>query len=127
MKYNRSDIMRNAWNIRRESGCTMSDALKKAWAVAKKGSEMTKKDEIIEKLDKIVAIGNARGNGYHYDLIINDWAKYGKDRTYFKIIETRDHSKHHKEGNYGYFDNIENEYVPVKSLDFDFGGNYFRI
>ena len=32
--------MRNAWNIRRESGCTMSVALKKAWAVAKKGNKM---------------------------------------------------------------------------------------
>ena len=40
MKFNRSEIMRNAWNIRRESGCTMSIALKKAWAVAKKGNKM---------------------------------------------------------------------------------------
>ena len=35
MKYDRRSIMMNAWNIRRESGCTMSAALKKAWTVAK--------------------------------------------------------------------------------------------
>lgn len=122
MKYDRRAIMKKAWIIRRESGCTMSAALKKAWTVAKKGNEMTKKDEIIEKLNKIVAIGNSRDNGYHYELIIKDWANYGKDRTYFKIIETRDKSRHCKEGNYGYFDNIADEYSPVKSLDFDFGG-----
>lgn len=40
MKYDRRAIMKNAWEIRRESGCTMSAALKKAWAVAKKGNKM---------------------------------------------------------------------------------------
>ena len=123
MKFNRSEIMRNAWTIRRESGCTMSAALKKAWAVAKKGIEMSKKDQIIERLNKIVAMGNAPQNGYHYELIVSDWVKYGKNRTYFKVVETRDNSRHCKEGNYGYFDNIANEYFPVKSIDFDFGGN----
>jgi hypothetical protein len=40
MKYDRRAIMRNAWTIRHESGCTMSAALKKAWTVAKKGNDM---------------------------------------------------------------------------------------
>lgn len=125
MKFNRSEIMRNAWTIRRESGYTMSAALKKAWAVAKKGIEMSKKDGIIAKLNKIVAMGNAPQNGYHYELIASDWVKYGKNRTYFKIVETRDNSRHCiiKEGNYGYFDNIADEYFPVQSIDWDFGGN----
>ena len=35
MKYDRRAIMKNAWTIRRESGCTMAAALKKAWTVAK--------------------------------------------------------------------------------------------
>lgn len=35
MKYNKSEIMKNAWAIRRETGCTMSEAMKKAWAIAK--------------------------------------------------------------------------------------------
>lgn len=125
MKYDRRAIMKNAWIIRRESGCTMSAALKKAWTVAKEGNEMSKKDAIIEKLNKIVAIGNEPNNGYHYELIVSDWVKYGKDRTYFKIVETREKSRHYKEGNYGYFDNIADEYFPVKSLDFDFSGKRF--
>lgn len=40
MKYDRRAIMKNAWNIRRESGCTMSAALKMAWTVVKKGNTM---------------------------------------------------------------------------------------
>lgn len=35
MKYNKSEIMKNAWEIRKTSGVTMSVALKKAWNVAK--------------------------------------------------------------------------------------------
>lgn len=81
------------------------------------------KAEIIERLNKIVNIGNAPKNGYHYELIMNDWVKYGKDRTYFKIVETRDNSRHYAERDYGYFDNIADKYLPVKSLDYDFREN----
>ena len=35
MKYNKSEIMRNAWAIRRAENKTMSEALRKAWAIAK--------------------------------------------------------------------------------------------
>ena len=83
---------------------------------------MINKEEIIEKLNKIVEIGNGHHNGYHYELVIREWTNYGKNRTYFKIIESRDNSRHCKEGDYGYFDNIADKYFPVKSLDFDFGG-----
>lgn len=38
MKYNKSKIMSRAWSIRRITGCTMSTALKQAWAEAKKPS-----------------------------------------------------------------------------------------
>lgn len=34
-KYNLSNIMRNAWAIRRKTGCTMSEALCQSWATAK--------------------------------------------------------------------------------------------
>lgn len=63
MKYNRSEIMRNAWNIRRESGCTMSAALKKAWAVAKEAkmeelkiAEMTGSEKQIAWAHNIISI-----------------------------------------------------------------------
>lgn len=35
MKYNLSAIMRRAWSLRRERGCTMMTALRIAWAEAK--------------------------------------------------------------------------------------------
>lgn len=35
MKYNKSEIMKNAWTIRKATRCTMSEALKMSWAKAK--------------------------------------------------------------------------------------------
>ena len=35
MKYNKAEIMKSAWEIRRTGGVTMSEALKNAWGVAK--------------------------------------------------------------------------------------------
>lgn len=81
------------------------------------------KIEIIERLQLIVDIANAPENGYHYELIVSDWAKYGKDRTYFKIRETRENSKHFVEKDYGYFDNISESFVCGKSsIDYRFSG-----
>ncbi len=63
MKYDRRSIMKNAWEIRRESGCTMSAALKKAWAVAKeekmeelKIAEMTGSEKQIAWAHNIISI-----------------------------------------------------------------------
>ena len=35
MKYNKSEIMKAAWNLVKTAGMTISDALKRAWASAK--------------------------------------------------------------------------------------------
>ena len=35
MKYNKSEIMSNAWTIRRRIGCTMITALRQSWSSAK--------------------------------------------------------------------------------------------
>lgn len=35
MKYNKSEIMKNAWTTRKATNCTMSEALRKSWANAK--------------------------------------------------------------------------------------------
>ena len=79
--------------------------------------------EIIERLQLIADIANAPENGYHYEVIVNDWAKYGKDRTYFKIRETRENSKHFVEKDYGYFDNITETFAPGKSsIEYRFSG-----
>lgn len=52
MTYNRSEIMKDAWMIRRTEGRTMAYAMKKAWMKA-----------------KLLTIGNL-------------WEKYGKSRIY---------------------------------------------
>lgn len=60
-KYNLSDIMKNAWYIRRMAGCTMSDALRKSWANAKAPKDV---------VSKLLEAGGHR------------WTKNGMDRIY---------------------------------------------
>lgn len=82
------------------------------------------KTEIITRLAAITDYANSHDNGYHYELRISEWVKYGKDRTYFSIIETRDNSKHYVKKDYGFFDNNADEYVAGKgNINYDFGGN----
>lgn len=87
-----------------------------------------KKEMIIARLNKVAEFGGCQG--YHYTVKINEWNKYGKSRTYFSIVETRERTKHFKEKKYGYFDNQTGEYVPDKYGDlsgdtvYDFGGNH---
>lgn len=75
MKYDRRAIMNNAWTIRRESGCTMSAALKKAWAVAKKGNEM-------EELRVAEMTGSAKQIAWATDIITEPY------NTVVKLAET---------------------------------------
>lgn len=83
------------------------------------------KNEVINRLNKIAADANSHDNGYHYEVITNEWVKYGKNRTYFSIVETRDNSKHYVKKDYGYFDNNADEYVAGKAnIEYDFGGNH---
>lgn len=87
-----------------------------------------KKEELAARLNTIIE-KSTRDNGYHYEAVIKDWENYGKSRTYYSIIETRDGSKHYKVKKYGYYDNIKNEYVPEKygdlRKDYTFGGMSF--
>lgn len=70
-------------------------------------------EEAEKRLETIV---NASGNDvYDYEIIVSEWNNYGKSRTYFKIIETRNNSKHHVERLYGYIDNESGEYVAGKN------------
>lgn len=87
---------------------------------------MTKKD-IVNRINAIADLANSYDNGYHYEVKINEWVKYGKDRTYFSIVETRDNSKHYVKKDYGYFDNNAEEFVPGKaSIDYTFSGEKFE-
>ncbi len=83
------------------------------------------KQEIINRLNTIADLANVADNGYHYEVIARDWANYGKDRTYFTIVETRDNSKHYVKKDYGFYDNNADEYVAGKAnIEYDFGGNH---
>lgn len=60
-KYNLSNIMKNAWAIRRMTGCTMSTALRNAWTNAKAPKDI---------VSILLTAGGRR------------WTKNGKDRIY---------------------------------------------
>lgn len=96
MKYDRRAIMKNAWNIRRNANVDMSTALKAAWALAK---------AVIEA----ETIGEE--SGWNYKVSANDWAKYGKNRTY---VSTRIYTNAwnlKREIKLGYIDNMTGEFI----------------
>lgn len=63
MKYNKPEIMKNAWNIRRTAHVDMSTALRASWALAKAMNE---------------AKTTGEDSGWNYRVTANDWAKGGK-------------------------------------------------
>lgn len=94
--YNRRQIMRNAWAIRREANVDMSTALKAAWA-----------------LEKAMAAAEAAGkeSGWNYKVCENDWVKYGKNRTY---VSTRIYTNAwnlKREIKFGYVDNLTGAFI----------------
>ena len=84
------------------------------------------KQEIIERLNKVCeASQNAR---FAIEARVSDWENYGKSRTYLKLVETSDTTKHYKTVDFGYFDNKNGVYVAgQRDLEaetiYDFGGN----
>lgn len=85
-----------------------------------------KKDELKNRIEAIANEANSHENGYHYEVVENDWENYGKSRTYFKIVETRENSKHYTVRDYGFYDNIEEKFVPGKaSIEYTFSGTRF--
>lgn len=96
MKYNKSEIMRNAWQIRRDANVNMSIALKAAWALAK---AMNEADEI------------GHDSGYNYRVKANDWTKGGHNRTY---VSTRIYTNAwniKREEKIGYVNNLTGEFI----------------
>lgn len=65
-RFNRKEIMKRAWEIKRELKNTLSSALKMSWVLAKKAAELK------EDWD--------RPSGSVY---FNIWANYGKVRAYY--------------------------------------------
>lgn len=84
---------------------------------------------IIKRLEKLVAASQTGDETYHTEIKISEWNNYGKSRTYFSIVRTRENSRHYEKLDCGYFDNQSEEYVAGKGRDlsedsvYDFGGN----
>ena len=106
MKYNKSNIMKRAWELVKKASMTISEGLKKAWAEAK-NTEKTLEEKVMDELKALVEDAT---DVFNYNVSSKLWEKYGKSRTYFKIVETRNNSKHYTEYDFGYIDNKTNEY-----------------
>lgn len=116
-KYNVSEIMKRAWEIKKENEENIfSECLKMAWAEAK-SPKKSEKEILIDRLNEKAEEANSHDNGYHYVASVSNWENYGKSRTYFAIYESRNNSKHSKKISYGYYDNQKNVYVAEKYND----------
>jgi hypothetical protein len=119
-KYDRKAVMLRAWEIfhtlQGDRDAKLSHALKMAWAEAKAPKSL--KEEIISKVEYIVSKASDR---YNYEIVVRDWTNYGKSRTYIKVKETSNSSKHYKCYDFGYIDNIANTYIAGNK---DANGNF---
>lgn len=95
-KYNKKNIMKNAWCIRKTKNVSMSIALKAAWALEK---AMVEADEV------------GKESGWNYKVVANDWTKYGKCRTYISARIYTNAWNLKKEVKIGYVDNMTGAYV----------------
>jgi hypothetical protein len=98
MKYNKREIMKKAWSLVQTCGVDMSTALKSAWALAK-------------------AIIEAEGHTDNYSgkakVVVNDWVKYGKNRTYIEVRHYTNAWNLKHTTKIGYVDNLTGAFVAV--------------
>ena len=84
----------------------------------------------------VVTLQNAKDNGekitmltaYDYSISTNEWKKYGKERLYLAVYETRENSKHNVKYDFGYIDLLTANYVAGKkdlTQNFDLSGARF--
>ena len=93
MKYNKAEIMRNAWAAVRTLGITMSEALKRAWAVAKTAAEKIAfngfaKVAIRENGETNPNVGGEKDCDSNY-LTFKMWEKNGNRRIYINDYKRR--------------------------------------
>ncbi|MCC8047320.1 MAG: hypothetical protein LIP12_17840 [Clostridiales bacterium] len=79
---------------------------------------MTKEDAI-KRLEVIME--HSKSDLYHHEVKATDWEKYGKNRTYLSIVETKSGTTHYKKFDYGFIDNLTGEYHPGNK---DINDNY---
>ena len=59
------------------------------------GSGASLKRTIKNYLEEYAKERTEYGRADNYRVTMTDWANYGKDRTYLKVIETNNNSKHY--------------------------------
>ena len=96
MKYNKKQIMKNAWNLIKTYGISRSTAMKAAWALEK----------------AMIAAENAgKESGWNYRVIANDWLKAGRNRTYVSPRLYTNAWNRTREIRLGYIDNTTGEMI----------------
>lgn len=94
--YNKHEIMRNAWNIRRDANVSMSIAMKAAWALAK----------AIKVAEKVASEIN-----WNTKVRVNDWAKGGYNRTYVEVAVYTNAWNRKRTEKIGFVNNLTGEFV----------------
>ena len=94
--YNRHEIMKNAWSIRRENNVSMSVALKAAWALAK----------AIKAAEALAA-----DIDWNTKIRVNDWIKAGRSRTYVEVAVYTNAWNRKRTEKIGYVDNLTGEFI----------------
>lgn len=95
-KYNRKQIMANAWNLIKTYGISRSVALKAAWA-----------------LEKAMMAAESEGEncGWNYRVITNDWVKAGRNRTYIDLKVYTNAWNCKRTVRFGYIDNTTGKHI----------------
>lgn len=94
--YNKSQIMKNAWNIKKTAGVSMSVALKSAWALEK---AMMQAEKIAKDID------------WNTKVCVNDWVKNGHNRTYVEVAVYTNAWNRKRTEKVGYVNNLTGEFV----------------
>lgn len=116
------NIMKRAWELAKKAAVKfggsakqyISGALKQAWAETK-AVVMSVREQIIERLNKVLNYTNESLECTEYRPCVKEWNKYGKSRTYIGAYEYRMKSKgwfYYQKLDFGYIDNVKNVYVP---------------
>lgn len=93
MKYNKSNIMKRAWELVKKLVITISEGLKRAWAEAKGGYELAVKEWVIDKAQDIarnynIFIDYTRRTNDNYNMALVD-----NGYVYVKVEEKLDETE----------------------------------
>lgn len=94
--YNKKDIMKKAWDIRKTANVSMSVALKSAWATAK---AIIKAEKVASDID------------WNTRIKINNWVKGNHNRTYIEVAIYTNAWNRKGVREIGYINNLTGEFV----------------